>query len=36
MGQRTSNRPFEFWEVWDERLPFGSRGYRIIALFHDF
>jgi hypothetical protein len=46
MGQRTSNRPFalvrdertgvEFWEVWDERMPFGSCSYRIIALFHDF
>ena len=46
MYQRTSNRSFalvrdeatglEFWEVWDERMPFGSCGYRIMAVFHDF
>jgi hypothetical protein len=46
MYKRTSNRSFalvcdeatglEFWEVWDERMPFGSCGYRIMAVFHDF
>ena len=46
MYQRTSNRSFalvrdeatglEFWEVWDERMPFGSCGYRTMAVFHDF
>jgi hypothetical protein len=46
MSQRTSNRSFalvrdeatglEFWEVWDERMPFGSCGYKIMAVFHDF
>lgn len=46
MCQRTSNRAFalvcdevsglEFWEVWDERMPFGSSGYRVVAIFHDF
>ena len=46
MHQRTSNHSFalvrdetagvEFWELWDERLPFSSNGYKIVALFHDF
>jgi hypothetical protein len=46
MYHRTSNRPFalihdektgiEFWELWDERLPFGSCGLTVVALFHDF
>jgi hypothetical protein len=46
MCQRASNRSFalvrderagvEFWEVWDERMPFGSCGYRIMAVFHGF
>jgi hypothetical protein len=46
MCQRASNRSFalirderaglEFWEVWDERMPFGSCGYRIMAILHDF
>jgi hypothetical protein len=46
MVHRASNQSFalvrdkstglDFWEVWDERMPFGSHHYKIIVVVHDF
>jgi len=46
MVHRASNQSFalvrdestglDFWEVWDERMPFGSHRYKIMLVVHDF
>lgn len=33
---RNKSTGVDFWEVWDERLPFGNDDYSVIAVVHGF